>query len=140
MELEQRNTALKVLLEQRVKDREDFENRVSLNVSKLVLPYVEELLTALRDPAQLRLMTLIRENLTGIISPFAQSMKSSLEGLSARELRVANMVAKGLSNKEMSEMLKVSVKTVEYYRSRIRGKLGIKNKKVNLQNHLNSLI
>ena len=41
--IRERNTALKVLLEQREADRLEFEKRVIANISHLVLPYIEKL-------------------------------------------------------------------------------------------------
>ena len=40
--LEELNTALKVLLKRRGKDKEEFEERVLANVKELVIPYINE--------------------------------------------------------------------------------------------------
>ena len=50
-------------------------------------------------------------------------MRSSL--LSARETAVLRMVAEGMSNKAISETLKISVRTVEAHRSRLGLKLNL---------------
>lgn len=55
----------------------------------------------------------------------ASSDAASIEELSDREESVARFVARGLSNKEISRELGLSVKTVETYRSRACQKLGV---------------
>lgn len=60
-----------------------------------------------------------RESL-GAISP--------LEKLSSREKEVLQLVAEGKSSKEIADLLFLSVKTIETYRSRLMQKLGIKDK------------
>lgn len=51
----------------------------------------------------------------------------NLSQLSKRELEVIECICKGLSNKEIAEDLKVSVKTVEKHKERIKLKAGMKS-------------
>ncbi len=53
--------------------------------------------------------------------------QSPIELLSSRELEVMQMVADGKSSAEIAEVLYISPKTVETYRSRIMSKLGIRD-------------
>ena len=48
--------------------------------------------------------------------------------LSRREIEVLPLVAKGYGNKEIAEMLYISVKTVEAHKSKIMGKLNLKSR------------
>ena len=48
--------------------------------------------------------------------------------LSARELEVLTLTAKGYGNKEISDMLFLSVKTVESYKAKIMNKLGLETR------------
>ncbi len=48
--------------------------------------------------------------------------------LSEQETRVLRLVAWGFTNKEIAARLRISVKTVETYRSRLQGKLKIKSR------------
>ena len=50
-----------------------------------------------------------------------------LASLSEREREIIIKVAEGRSSKEIAELLFLSVRTVEYHRSRIMNKLGVKN-------------
>ncbi|MCH4985522.1 nitrate respiration regulation response regulator NreC [Macrococcoides goetzii] len=51
-----------------------------------------------------------------------------LKILSKRELEILPLIAKGYGNKEIAEMLFVSVKTVEAHKARIMDKLNLKSK------------
>lgn len=53
---------------------------------------------------------------------------SPLDELTAAELRVARLVARGASNREVADWLSVSVKTVESHLSRIYRKLGVRSR------------
>jgi two-component system response regulator NreC len=48
--------------------------------------------------------------------------------LSRREQEVLRLLAQGHSNQEIGDRLRVSVKTVETYRTRLQGKLGLKGR------------
>jgi DNA-binding NarL/FixJ family response regulator len=54
--------------------------------------------------------------------------RTSIEGLSETELRVAQLVAEGRSNKEVAAALFVSVRAVEANLSRVYAKLGIESR------------
>lgn len=51
--------------------------------------------------------------------------KSPLARLSAREREVLQLVVEGRTSAEIAKILSLSLKTVETYRSRLMGKLGI---------------
>jgi len=53
------------------------------------------------------------------------SETSSLAALSNRERHSLQLLAEGLSNKEMAEVMSVSVRTVESYRARLMDKLDL---------------
>ena len=53
---------------------------------------------------------------------------SPLDELTAGELRVARLVARGASNREVGDWLSLSTKTVESHLSRIYRKLGVRSR------------
>jgi LuxR family maltose regulon positive regulatory protein len=57
-----------------------------------------------------------------------QSRQPLVNPLSPRELEVLNMIAKGLSNREISEQLFLALDTVKGHNRNIYGKLGVKNR------------
>jgi two-component system response regulator NreC len=48
--------------------------------------------------------------------------------LSKREREVLDLLARGHSNREVADRLRVGVKTIETYRARLRAKLGVKTR------------
>ncbi len=54
-------------------------------------------------------------------------LASPLERLSTRERQIMQMVVEGKSSVEIADILALSPKTVETYRSRLMTKLGIKD-------------
>ena len=54
--------------------------------------------------------------------------REPVEELSARELEILHMLYRGLSNKEISQELFLSVGTVKWHTSNIYGKLGVRSR------------
>jgi PAS domain S-box-containing protein len=137
--LEEMNTALKVLLKHREEDKAELEEKVLANVKQLVLPYVDALKnTRLRDE-QVAYTHIIESHLNNIISPFLQRLSSKYWGLTPKEIQVATLIREGKTTKEIAGLLNASVRAVEFHRENIRAKLGLKNKKANLRSYLLSL-
>jgi DNA-binding CsgD family transcriptional regulator len=55
------------------------------------------------------------------------------------EIRVASLIKEGKTNKEIGELLCLSLNTVKVHRYNLRSKLALKGKKINLRSHLLSL-
>lgn len=72
--------------------------------------------------------TSVIERLTHILDSLSESNKEKKQSnLSQREIDVLKLVAKGLINKEIAEMLSISFNTVLTHRKNITAKLGIKS-------------
>jgi two-component system response regulator NreC len=54
--------------------------------------------------------------------------RQATKALSRREGEVLHLLAQGYSNRQVADQIRVSVKTVETYRTRLRKKLGLKNR------------
>jgi len=137
--LEEVNTALKVLLKQREDDKRGLEENLSSNVKQLVIPHLQRLKKSRLDANQRILVSTLESNLNNIVSPFTRTLSSKFVGLTPMEIRVADLVKEGKSNKEMAELLSLSLNTILFHRFNIRRKLGLKNKKINLRSYLLSL-
>jgi len=134
--LEEANTALKVLLKQREKDKAELEEKVVLNVNELVLPYLEKVKSKKLCDKQRAYIGVLESNLNDIISPFAQSMFSKSIKLSPTEHEVVNLIKHGKTTKEIADILSVATSTIDFHRNNIRKKFCIKNKKINLRTYL----
>jgi PAS domain S-box-containing protein len=134
--LEEVNTALKVLLTQREEDKKELAENVLSNVKELINPYIEKLKISRLSTHQKTLLNILDSNLNNIISPFISKMSSKYFNLTPMEIRVANLVKEGKTNKEVADLLCLSKNTILFHRYNIRSKLGLKNKKINLRSHL----
>ncbi len=137
--LEEINIALNVLLEKREEDKMLLQEQVLSNVKKLAIPYVDKLKQSKLTETQIALLGVIESSLHEIVSPFSLKLSSDSFGLTPAEIKVASLIRQGKGTKEIAKIRNLSQKTVARHRENIRNKLGIKNKKVNLQSHLSSL-
>ncbi len=140
LRLEETNAALKVLLSHREQDKIEHEDKILSNVRELVLPYVEKLKETKSPAKQADYVHIIETNLNQIISPFLRNLKSRHLNLSPKELQIADFIKEGKSTKDISLLLNVSARTVDFHRDNIRRKLELKNKKANLQTYLRSIM
>ena len=137
--LEEVNTALRVLLKSREEDKSELEEKVLFNVRELVAPYLEKLKKSGLDDKQKGYTNILESNLNDITSPFSQRFSSRYLKLTPTEIQVANLIKHGKSTKEIAEFLNLSSQTIEFHRKNIREKIGIKNKRANLRTHLLSM-
>jgi len=138
-ELENTNTALRVLLKQVNENKTEMESKVLDNFTRLVSPYLDLLEENLANTPQQEYVRVIQGNIKKITSPFSLNLSSSYLGLSPREIQVADLVRQGRANKEAARILNISINAVEFHRNNLRKKLGLQNKKVNLRTYLLSM-
>ena len=138
-DLEEVNTALRVLLKKREEDKTELEEKVISNVKDLVLPYLEKLKNTSLEANQKVYIGILESNLQDIISPFSHRLSSKYLGLTPTQIQVANLVRDGKATKEIAELMHLSPRTVECHRDNIRKRLGIKNTKANLRTYLSSI-
>jgi DNA-binding CsgD family transcriptional regulator len=134
--LEEINTALKVLLRQREKERRDLEERLVSNVKELVMPYVEKIRRGHLDAQQALCVGIIETNLNEILSPMLQTIKQL--NLSPRETQILSLIKDGKKTREIAEIIGVASSSIDTHRNNIRTKLNLSKKKVNLQSYLQS--
>jgi len=137
--LDETNTALKVLLGKRDEDKIELEEKVLSNVNELIFPYIKNLKMSQLDVRQMGLLGIIESNLNEIIMPFLRKLSSKYSNLTPKEIQVAGLVKEGKTSKEIAELLDSSRNAVEFHRRNLRKKLGIRNTKTNLNSYLLSL-
>ena len=137
--LEEVNTALRVLLKQRGEDKDELSNNVMNNVKELVLPYLEQIKLTRLSTRQQTLLRILESNLNHIVSPFVQRLSARMAGLTPSEIRIANLIKEGKTNKEIATLMFISKNTVLYHRHHIRKKLKLTRTAVNLRSHLLTL-
>ncbi|MBW2738584.1 MAG: hypothetical protein JRE64_06970, partial [Deltaproteobacteria bacterium] len=135
-ELEETNTALKVLMQQRIEVKTEIEEMVLLNANDLIMPFLERLKKSRLDSKQKAYVNLIESNLNEIVAPLVREFSKINLKLTPTEIQVTNLVKQGKTTKEIAEFMNLATSTIDTHRNKIRKKLGIKNKKINLRTHL----
>ncbi len=137
--LEELNTALKVLLQQREEDRTELEAKVISNVKHLLSPHVEKLRKHNFGRKSKMHLDILESNLHNIVSSFSHKLSSKHLNLTPTEIKVANLVREGKTTKEIAGFLESSPSSINIHRFHIRRKLGLIGKETNLQSYLTSL-
>jgi DNA-binding CsgD family transcriptional regulator len=139
-ELKETNTALRVLLKNRDQDKTEFERNILSNVKHLIFPYLSKLKKNNKNDDELALLSIIESNLAEIVYPFSSKLSAGHIDLTPRELQIADLIKDGKQDKEITDILAISLDTVRTHRKNIRKKLGIYSKRINLRSHLLSKI
>lgn len=134
--LEEANTALRVLLKQREKDKRELEESVLTNVEKSLLPYLEKLKKTHSSADRNTYLDILESSINSIVSPFYRNITLNQFNLTPKEIEIATLVKEGKSTKEIAELLVLSPRTIDLHRLNIRQKLGLKSKRVNLRSTL----
>jgi DNA-binding NarL/FixJ family response regulator len=129
LSLEEANTALKVLLKYREKDRKDFGESVLSNVKNLIQPCLARLKATSLPPDQQSLVEILESHLHEITSSFSQTIGTQLASLTPTEIRISTFIRDGMSTSEIANILCLSERTIECHRVNIRKKLGLRGSK-----------
>jgi len=136
-ELQNKNIALKEIISQVELDRKALQDQMRMNIELTVLPLLGKLQSTDTPPeAWKTYLHVVRQNLEDVTSSFSSKVSDDRVRLSPREMEICDLIRNGLSNKEIAELMKISLLTVERHRHNIRKKLRIDNEKVNLASFL----
>jgi PAS domain S-box-containing protein len=138
--LEQANEALKVLLDQREIEKRSVEQTLVANLKRFVFPYLTELETMPIGKDAHTYLNIIRANIEQLVSPVSKTLSGAYLDLTPTEIKVADLIRQGESTKSIADLLNMSTSTVSIHRNKIRKKLNLLNKKINLYAYLNSLV
>ena len=138
-ELEEKNTALNVLLDKRDEDRKKTADAILRNAERLVFPYIDKLKSCRSEAERQTLAEILERNIQESLSALEGSIPATYRVLSQKEVQVADLIRAGKTCKEIAAILNLSPRSVFYHRDNIREKLGIKHTKTNLQAYLASL-
>ena len=137
--LEESNTALRVLLKQRENDHKEFESNILSSLKYLVHPYISKLKRNRAFSSDLVYLNILESNLKEIVSPFASKLSFRYLDFTPKEILVADLIKDGKQDKDIAEILNITLDTVKTHRQNIRKKLGIYGKRINLRTNLLSL-
>ncbi len=139
-DLEEANTALRVLLGSVEKAREDYDLKLLRQIKGLVLPHLAKLrIRVENDPTGCAYLDMIEDQLGSITGSVSGKLMTVMEELTPVEREVAQMIMQGQSTKEIARTLSRERSTVEFHRNNIRSKLGLRHSGKNLRSLLLSL-
>ncbi|MBT4485714.1 MAG: PAS domain S-box protein [Candidatus Latescibacteria bacterium] len=133
--LEQKNIALREIIEQVEFEKKRIQENVIKNINDIVFPILEKIKNQISNDY----IILIEQILDNITSSFGLNITKAKLKLTQREIEICTLIRNGNSNKEISKNLNISIHTVEKHRNNIRKKLDILNKDINLVTYIQNL-
>ncbi len=138
-DLEEANTALRVLLDQVETSKRELEDRIARSIEDLVLPHIEKLKKRLRAEDLLLHVRLLESNVLSVTSSFSHRLSVKFACLTPTEIEIAQMIMRGNSTKQIASCMARATSTVDFHRNNIRKKLRIESRNLNLRSYLSSL-
>jgi len=135
--LQESNTALRMVLAQIEKEKQEINRDIKNNVEKILMPILHALASQL-PLIQRKYVEMLQTNLEEITSPFISQLSTSYHSMTPTEIAICNMIRTGMRTKEIAETRGVSEATINRHREKIRRKLNITNQDVNLATFLQS--
>lgn len=133
--LQEANMALRAVLSRLEEEKHAIKASILANIQKIIMPIVFELELEVTG-RQRSYVTLLRQSLQEIASPFLTQLSRDHYQLTPVETAIGTMIRNGLSTKEIAQLRCISAATVRRHRENIRRKLGLKHQKVNLATYL----
>jgi DNA-binding CsgD family transcriptional regulator len=135
--LHETNTALKIVMSRIEKEKQEIYQDIKTNVEKILIPILNALAMQL-SPAQMKYLEMFKINLEDITSPFVNQLSFSYYSMSPTEIMICGMIRSGMRTKEIAKMRGVAEATINRHREKIRRKLKITNRDINLATFLQS--
>ncbi len=133
--LEEKNIALNQFLQHMEEQKKEFHQQLSNQLQIEIMPLLEKLRAEASSANYSRIESVL-ENVKIVLSKNTDEFKNRFSRLSPREIEVSEMIAKGMTSKQISHHLNLSPATVNKHREIIRKKLELANKNVNLSTYL----
>jgi PAS domain S-box-containing protein len=135
--LKEKNIALKEVLHHIEEEKSEIKRNVSDKIEQIIIPTLKKMVSLRGTANGTYYNSLVDElrNLTGTGS----NLTRLLFRLSPREIEICKLIKSGASTKEIAEALNISVTTVQKHRERIRNRLDIAHKDINLTSFLKSM-
>lgn len=138
-ELEETNTALRVVIRQLSEKEDILEEKLKYNVNEMVIPYIEKLKQQTAGKKLFPVVETLEKNLYNIVSPLMRNLSVNRSRLTPQEMHIAELIKQGKTSHEIALLLNISIRTVGTHRNNIRKKLKLTNQKDTLKSSLLSL-
>jgi PAS domain S-box-containing protein len=131
--LEQKNIALGEIIAQIEIEKRKIKEDILTNANIVLSPILDKLKAGESTHKD---VNLFQHHIKGLTSSYGTKITDKDLLLTPKEIEVCNLVKAGFANKDISRFLNISRQTVEGHRKKIRRKLGIANKNINLTTYL----
>jgi DNA-binding NarL/FixJ family response regulator len=138
-ELEEVNSALRVLLKYREEDKALLEENVMTNIKMSVEPFLDKIKRGQLTQDQRETLQILELNINDLTTHFIRKLSSTYLNLTPTEIHVSGLIKQGKTSKEIAMILNISENTVMTHRYKTRQKLGLLGKKNNLYSYLQTL-
>lgn len=139
LELSENNSALNALARNIDKIKLETNMKILKKLHSQILPILKEIK---RNKHHDRVQILADEAIAKLqwIIPYPDNPYSTMVMLTPMEMRIASMIKDGFTSNDIARLQFISLDTVKSHRSNIRKKLGLKNKQIDLNSYLHSLL
>jgi len=138
-ELIQTNQAITVLAKKIDIQKTELEDRVNTTITTKIMPIIKDIQTEPKIKKYWPEINLMVEHLNSIVTKNNLYYKT-ISLLTETEIKIAAMVKNGMSSKEITDLMNISLETVKTHRKHIRKKLNIHNTKYKLSSYLLSVL
>jgi len=136
-ELRRKHIALREVLTHIEGERLKIKRQVSKTIEQIIMPVLNKLVNDGGSTNKAYLDVL--KNTLNDLSSDSVSILETYDKLSPREIEICNFIKTGATSKEIADTLNISILTVNKHRERIRKKLIISNKNINLTSFLKKI-
>jgi DNA-binding CsgD family transcriptional regulator/PAS domain-containing protein len=137
-QLEEMNITLRNVLKSVGREHEEHASNLAAKVNTLVLPALERIESENDASIRKGYVTVVKDQLTRLLPRDPGGMPLLLK-LTQMEMKVCQFIQSGHSNKDIADLLNLSVETIQTHRKSIRRKLGLHGRSVSLYAHLNTM-
>ena len=139
-ELKEANTALRILLLNVEKARDEYDANILRQIKNLVVPTLNKLRIQLNEDATASAyLHLLEEGLKSITASMPDQLTTFFDRLTPSEKDIAMMIMSGQTTKGIARIMSREPSTIEFHRNNIRKKLGLNKSGQNLRSKLLSI-
>lgn len=135
-EIEEMQTTLNEVLKTKEREKREIFYSVKIYLENVIIPLIELIEKKSSKEDIEKLWKVLKEKVEELKSITSGEFKNPFLNLSFKEAQVALLVKEGYSSKEIAKILNLSKPAVDFYRKRIRKKIGLRGSKETLENYL----